>query len=395
VIAAETRDEVHARGLSIAGVLASVVLGAAEGRAEAIVPAMPWLRLGDCALENDPTTAAGEEEASGLTCVKGGGGAEVTLVANHPRDNLWLRYARGYAGYHPTTWATLHLRAHYLQLMPLGSDVTAEGRDADLDMAAVELGNVALDQVRLTAGRVTLPFGIDASEANEFYRLREHRPFWSSPEYGAFVTLDDLTDVSLAFGYATDRYASAHKRRLTERAAGLHDPRRGRSASDEEADAAADADAGAALDDETRPMPREAMSVRLMLDFSALDGSRLVLSGYGESAGMRRLGAGFVTVNRRGDVTHFEWVRRLTTPDGKEDPFEQVLRIAYTSNWRADSRWIVEFDDERFVQRAGTIGGEAMLAPHLVLRLAASYLHAETGTDKAQWALTSGLEARL
>lgn len=342
--------------LSVAGLGA----GGRLARAAEEAGPQPRLMLGTCELKRDPESAGGRADLTANACFKGNVGSEITFVSGTPEENFWLRYANAYGGLFVTPWLSFQTRGKVRDVQPLGTD-TREDLDRYTDYAAVTLGSPVIHHTRLTAGRIRLPFGIDRTEATETYQAVENRTFWSSPRDGAYVTFDEMRNLRLDLGYATNELVDDT----------VTDPLVGQK-------------------EEIR-----AGSARLMVDFSALDGSRLVFSGYGENHGVRRMGAGFVTVSRKSDMTLFEFVRRLTTPGGDQAPFEQLLRLGYVSAYRNDARWVVQFDDERFRFRRGIVAHDVLIWNHFDVRLGVTYHKSEAGDDVRRWYVTTGLEGRL
>lgn len=321
------------------------------------------IMFGTCELSLDPATPEGRENLGVLSCIKASLGTELVFVSGTPEENSWLKYGNIYGGLFLTPWLAVQARGKATDQIPLG-DVGEENRNARTDYAVVQIGNPALQRVRMTAGRMRLPFGVDRTEAPENYRVFEDRRFWQSPEHGAALTFDNLTSFQADIGYGTNAYAD---RTIPDAPSGT---------------------------DENEPL-KTATTIRIMADFAALDGSRLVLSGYGGKDGERRMGAAFTSVSRKEDLTVFEFVRRLTTPSGHSEPFSQLLRMAYVGAWRGDTRWVVQFDDERYRFRRGIIDYDAKLYDHAILRFGVAYHKSESGDDQRRWYVTSGMEARL
>ncbi len=320
----------------------------------------PYVMFGSCELTRDPESAEGQDDLGLNACIKGNVGSEMTFVSGTPEENFWLRYANAYGGLFITPWLSFQARGKVRDVEPLGTAV-AENHDRYMEYAALTLGSPVLHHTRLTMGRVRLPFGIDRTETTETYQAVENRTFWGSPPDGAYVTFDEMRNLRLDLGYATNELVD-------------------------------DAVAGPLVG---KKQELRAGSARLMVDFSALDGSRLVFSGYGENHGVRRMGAGFVTVSRKSDMTLFEFVRRLTTPSGHEAPFEQLLRLAYASAYRNDARWVVQFDDERYRFRRGMVAHDILIWNHFDVRLGVTYQKSEAGDGLRRWYVTTGLEGRL
>lgn len=320
----------------------------------------PSVMFGTCDLAVDPESPAGRDALDFNACFRGNVGSEITFVSGTPDENSWLRYANLYGGVFVTPWMSFQARGKMRDILPLGTDAK-EDKNRYTEYATLNLGSPVIHHTRLTAGRVRLPFGIDRSEATEFYQSMENRTFWDSPPDGAYVTFDEMRNLRLDLGYASNELVNE-------------------TVTDPLLDEKAEIRAG---------------SLRFMVDFSALDGSRLVFSGYGENHGVRRMGAGFVTVSRRSDLTQFEFVRRLSTPSGDEAPFEQLLRVGYVGAYRNDARWVVQFDDERFRFRRGIVAHDILIANHFDVRLGVTYQKSETGDGLRRWYVTTGLEGRL
>lgn len=320
------------------------------------------LHIGSCELAIDPD-AEGSSEALGLSaCARGSAGAEFTAIAGTPRENYWLSFAKGSLGVFYGPYLSVQTRAHLRDTTFLGEHAINREREAEL--AVVQIGNPVLHRFFLQAGRLQLPFGIDKTWAPESYRLYENRNFWSSPKYGAALGIDNKINTRLDIAYA-----EAPRTNTPQSASDDADPRSQRGIS--------------------------ATSLRLSYDISALDGSRIVLSGYGENRGVRKMGLGLINVSRRADTTEVEIARRLTETTGTEEPFQQLIRIAYGGAFRGAGRWIVQFDDERFRFRMGTVGEEFRIKNYGLLRVGVVYQKSETGDGKRRWMLTSGLGAQL
>jgi hypothetical protein len=368
-----------------------LILASAAARAEAQIDGMHLgpVAFGDCRLAVDPASEEGRAGLGVAACVRARAGAEATFVAGTPAENAWIRYAHADGSLHYGEWLSLHARGDLRDRIPLGEEVSGS-RYRDTDAALVRFGNPALHRYRLTAGKARLPFGIDDAQVVEHYRAFEDRRFWSSPEHAAWVTLDDRETLQLDFGVATDDWKAKDDDDEADGAA---------TAADGVVEDGAGESGATGEDDGSGANPSDlvarAFAARLSLDFSALDGSRLLFSGYGENTGVRKMGLGFVTVSRKDDLTEFEFVRRLTRPGNEGAPFSQLIRIGYVSAFRSDTRWVVQFDDERHRHRMGTIGQDALAAGHLLFRFAVTYFKSESGDDVRRWYLTSGMEARL
>ena len=335
------------------------------------------LGFGDCALPNQAFTDAAASIYSphlarpqvGIrTCLRGAIGVEAQGVAGGPHQSAWLDHAEGEFGLFLGSVFSLHGRGsgHRLQLFERQSLVNyplAETASRG-DELLLQIGNPSLDSWRVSLGRGYAPFGIDWSEAPIFYRMLEDRKFWDSPRKVAFVTWDNQRWLRFDVGYGADGSLSWG------------------------------GDDGLLKGSGGSPV-RQVASVRSMVDLSALEGTRIVTSLLGGKDGERRFGAGLINHNRRGDLTSFEFVRRLREPDGGKEPFAQLLRGVYQSQWRGGRRWVVEIDDERLRSRRAIIAHDQRAMGPLTIRLGMGYLKSESGDDVRRFTVILGTEARL
>jgi hypothetical protein len=340
----------------------AVAFAVAAGGARAGV-----LHTGACTLALDPQSDAGEAELGFNLCLQGEAGGEVEFASGAPKTDGWLEFGHAAAGVYATPWISVQSRAVYRRLTAFAADGPSL-RDVYPDYAILQIGNPALDKWRLTGGRTRLPVGIDQSLAPEMYQLLENRRLWQSPPYGAYLTFDDLRAFRVDLGYGTNELNGKREADYPQ----------------------------------TEPAPgstlipvQHAASLRASYDLSALEGTRVLASAYAEKGGERHFGAGIINRNSHDDLTEFEFIRRLTTPDGRLAPFEQLLRLLYASAWHSDRRWVVEVDDERFRFRRGILDSDFKAWDHLILRLGAGYYKSEAGDDVRRWSFLTGLEAQL
>lgn len=329
------------------------------------------LRLGQCydAGHLEDEVSKSEYDDAGVNfvaCLRGRIGAEITSVSGTAEENLWIRYARGSSGLFLSEWMSLHLAGRLVQVLPLGQDA-AKDFDRTLEVGTLQFGNPGMHHFWVGIGRMQLPFGIDRSGASQFYRHLESRQFWDSPSRAVSASLDNKLNLRLDLGYASNEFADEHA---------LEKPRRGTRP-------------------DVNPLPLHALSSRLMYDIPALDGSRLIASAYGEDRGRRRFGFGFLTISRKGDETQFEFIHILDEPSHRNERVQRLVRLGYVGAFRDDSRWVVQFDDERLRARMGTLGYDFLLWDHLLLRFSVAHYKSELGDQKSRWSLSSGIEARL
>jgi len=342
--------------------LAHPAFSAEEGAADA---PQRHVLFGTCELTADPATPEGRDALLFNLCFKGSLGSEITNVSGTPEENSWLRYAHAYGGVFLTPLLSFQARGSLRDILPLGAAVQ-ERDDLHTDYAVFQVGNPVLNPVRLTVGHMRLPFGLDLTQASEFYQSFDNRAFWASPENGAYLTFDDMRTMKLEIGYGSGSV-------LYDKRTGLPSVKDGRLRTSS-----------------GQPPPDHGTSARYSLDLPALEGTRLVLSAY-TGANERRMGGGIITTSSYGDATEFEWVRRLV----RGEPWTQLLRLGYVGAYHGGNRWIVQIDDERFRYRRGTLECDVRVVGPLILKLAVSYFRSQPDAGMSRWYVTSGVEASL
>ena len=335
------------------------------------------LYLGDCKLEDDPDGLLPSKELGILACARGSVGAEITAVSGTPAENNWIRYGSAALGIYIYEWLSLQGRATFREERML--EKTGR-RDLyrDMDYAVLQAGNPAINRVWIDVGRAPLPFGFNLPVASETYQLHTDTGFWQSPRYGATMAIDNKVNTRLDIGYGTDRI-------------------RGRVTSQGDLQAEAELPSvptAVSPDDPRNRIELTAVAARLTYDVSALDGTRIEVSGYGANHGERRYGLGLMTISRRNDLTELEFVRRQGGLENPSGDFAQIVRLGYRGAWRGSSRLIVELDDERFQHRMGTLGAD-LRAGLVIVKLSVAYSKSETGDGLHRWSITSGLEVHL
>jgi hypothetical protein len=281
--------------------------------------------------------------------------AEVAFALGGPKEHTWIQSGRGRLSAHWREWLSIVAKGEALQVDQFDPEAPTPTLEKQLDILAAQLGNPAANQLRVLAGRLRLPLGIDDPWSMEIFQALEVRSRRSSPPIGAVVTLDNLTSSSLDVGYAQEPEES----------------------------------------EINTITGRSAWSARLMHDVAPLDGTRLIASGYAGSGGQRRFSLAVYNANPKGDETQFEWLRHLSTPDGREDDFSQIIRLVYRSAWRSNSRLVFQYDDERFYHRLGVAGFDFKVTEWSLLRTSIAYRKSEMVGLKSRWLIASGVEVGL
>ncbi len=313
-----------------------------------------WIHFGDCQLEVDPAAVG---FANGVNvCASAKMSLEAAFALGEPREHVWVQAGRGRLSAHWRDWLSLVVKGQARKVDLFDPEAPAPVIEKWSDTLAVQVGNPASTPLRFVAGRLRLPTGIDDSWSMEIFQSMESRSTRLSPPIGAVLTLDNLVSSSLDVGYAQVMDDSDSDYSMTG---------------------------------------KSAWSARLMHDIAPLDGTRLIATGYSGNAGQRRFGLAVYNANPKGDETQFEWLRHLSTPDGREDDFSQIIRLGWRSAWRSNNRVIFQYDDERFIHRLGVAGFDFKFQEWALIRMSLAYRKSEIESQKSRWFIASGIEVRL
>jgi len=323
-----------------------------------IANANPVFHSGLCQLEE-----ATEATADGIVtkfdvCLNGRAGGQFSYVSGNSKENFVTSYAEGTSSLHVTEYFALFAEGHGQRRLYF-DDTPTKKIESDSKMMALRIGNAALQGYSLVAGKFRAPFGIGIVEASRSYRYYADEFHWTTYDYGTWLTWDDLKNVFLDVALVS---ASAS----TDRS-----------------------------ENTTKEAPDWGGSIRLGYDFSAIEGSRLVGSLYGQKSGLRRTGVGFINVNSRGDTNWIEFVRTRLSPDGKEEPFRQIIKFGYQSSWRNSSRWTVNIEEDRRLQRLGEFAHHILVYEHVEFNLGIMMRRALAAPFSDRWHATSGIEVFL
>jgi hypothetical protein len=319
-----------------------------------------YLLLGSCNLREDPSQHIPSHP---IFCIRGKVGVESVLSSGPSFEDMWGRYADASISVYLKPWLSLSARGRDREFHRFSQSSNQE-KYRDAEYVVLNLGNPVLHKVRLTAGHMRPPFGIDRPDVDEFYRINEDRRFWPGPTTSAGFTFDDLRATELDIGVARYRNKLDIERFILK--GDSHD----------------------------------VVTARLMRDFAGNGATRLVLSGGVDSAGSRLYGLGFVNQAPNHDQLVFEVVRRLPQPDGsnlEDEIVTQIIRLGFIGHYDRGARWIFHLDDERDRFRRGLLEFNYSLTNYLILRLGTSYkIEIDNGVNRAgRWFMISGFEGRL
>lgn len=319
-----------------------------------------WFYVGACTLDEALDVEGDDITSQFDVCLRGRGGGQMNFVSGNANENFATSYLRGGVGVHAFEYISLFGEGHALRRVPLGDDAT-QSTDSSADLLLARIGNASIHGLSLAIGRFAAPFGIGIEEGSESYRFFADEFHWRTYEYGTWVSWDDEKNFFIDLSYVAETF-------------------RGEDAT--------------AADGTTRAADWGG-SFRVGYDFSALEGSRLVASAYGQNSGMRRSGLGFITVNSRGDTNWIEFVRTRLTPDSKRDPFRQIITFGYLSAPRAGGRWSVRIEEDRFHQRMSEVSHHISILGYGDLTLGLLLRRTLASPYQDRWHFTSGLEVAL
>lgn len=318
------------------------------------------IHTGECTLQEGDEITGDSISTNFEVCLSGRAGGQISFVSGNSKENFTTSYTQGTAGLHLTEFITFFGEGFTRRRLPLGEDVS-ENTENDSTLMAVRLGNPAIHGLSLTSGKFTAPFGIGLSEASESYKFFSDKYHWSTYEYGHWLSLDDLKNFVFDLSYVGETVSG--------------------SRIDRKEDAAQEADWGG--------------SIRIGYDFSALEGSRIVGSLYGEKSGLRRSGLGFISVNSRGDTNWIEFIRTRLTPDGHSVPFRQLIKFGYLSSWRSEGRWSVSIEEDRNTQRLAEVAHHISIFGYGQINIGLLLRRTLIDDYEDRWHVTSGLEVSL
>lgn len=338
--------------------LVSIITGLTFWLSAGPLNADPWL-LKQCDLQRDPNLPPGPPELALQGCVKGGAGIEATTYAETRKLGTWIPYGGIYGGLFAGPYLSFHGLWRWRDVHDLSDDGT-RSKARFVDYAILQIGNPVLNRYRVSFGRMRLPFGLDISQAPQYYQDLENRRFWRSPKIGAYLTFDDLRRSRFDVGIAMNDTGKFSGQKTAQKSDEL------------------------------------AMSLRGILDVSALEGTRIIASLYSANKGERRYGLALSNTNRKGDQTNFEFIRRQVFASGQLSPFEQLLRVSYTGVWQKAGRWVIQFDDERLRFRRIVFNlDRPLLFPHLTAKAAIGYKRNLDSSRQSFWSFTAAMEIAL
>ena len=86
-------------------------------------------------------------------------------------------------------------------------------------------------------------------------------------------------------------------------------------------------------------------AARAMYDIAAVEGTRIVVGGFGDGVLRRSFSAGMLNVNGKGDETALEFSRTFGLFPYDPNEFKQLIRLSYLSHEQNRLRYKFQYDD--------------------------------------------------
>ncbi len=312
------------------------------------------LRWGSCRLDRDQRIRDTNDIPWPLLCVRGRANSQLLLKQDAESASVNYNSATLYGGLHVWKFISVHGEGIIERAHELTSANTEHPTSIRTKSAFVQLGNPALHQLQITAGKLDVPFGVNFRPLPEvFDEWIKNRSYWDGPDYVTMISWDNQRELLFSAGWASSDI-----------------PRAG------------------------EPTKRATMA-RIAYDISPLEGTRLVLSGYGALEGERRIGVAIVSIAPSGEGGVFEWVRSRATPARDQQPEPQLFRLTYRGAMQRRTRWLFEYEDSAREYRLVTLGHDFDLPEHVMFRTAVSHHDAIPDHGDTFWFMTMGLQLQL
>lgn len=218
----------------------------------------------------------------------------------------------------------------------------------DTDHLVVQIGKPALHKLGVSLGKQPPVFGVHTRLPSAF--LNPFKPSWTrlNPGPGIRVGFDNLTSFSAEL--------SVNKNKNSQ------DP-------DHE---------------------EKSIGARFINDIAAWSGTRLVLSLFGSQPGERRFGLGAMNIAPDGTLSLIEWVRMRNKPDGKSEPFNQLLRFYINGAIRRNRQTYFMYEDIRLTHRLGLLGNRIWFSKNYYINLSLAYRKDESSLQNHLWIFSIG-----
>ncbi|MEY4629970.1 MAG: hypothetical protein RIQ81_90 [Pseudomonadota bacterium] len=307
----------------------------------------------------------------GVGCMRLRAASDLVALPGSGESPLKVNTAAGSLSLHFSPWIAVQIKGQARATSGFDKDAPSwglmpESFDKRVDHAVIRLGNPALHRFRASLGNQRLPFGVDASPADDPWQVFEDRDFWGFSARGAAIAYDNLMDLQFEAGVSGQGSGENMEQ------------------------------------DKVRKLPLRT-SARLSYDLSFFERAKVVISAADDLYRMR-YGFGFVSALRNGDLTHFEMLRSTASDEQLDAGFRRLFRFAYQTS---DRRWWLLYDDDRLRARSyafgyrhffvgGNVRGRSLDGqPDLAVKVSLGGVRSLNKTVEGRAVLSFGLEATL
>jgi hypothetical protein len=306
---------------------------------------------GTCALKTDPKIVSQGLVSLCLNAEAGAITGQKSVVDERDSQPPIALYGKGEASLFLTPFLSLHALGHTETLLNR-IDRQTLSRESRRDALVVQIGNNALSRHRLSSGRGRPATSIDHQQRSNMEFIWNLEKFETPPVNFVSYTYDNQLDWTVQMTY------------------------------------------GRLLETEATEAQKTFGAGRIMYDIAALEGTRIVLGGFGDGRLRRSVHIGMLNVNGRGDETAIEIIRQfgLYPYDPKE--FRQQIRLSYLSREQSQSRLKFQYDDVFRRVRIGGIGGIYYLLRYMELESHIGFAKREDNAKFSHWFITMRLGVR-
>jgi hypothetical protein len=142
---------------------------------------------------------------------------------------------------------------------------------------------------------------------------------------------------------------------------------------------------GQLIDQQLTAKERLFGSGRAMYDIAALEGTRIVLGGFGDGLLRRSISAGLLNINGKGDETALELTRSFSEYPYDPTDFNQMIRLSYISHEQEHFKYKAQYDDLFKQIRIGGLGIIYIPEKHWDIELQFGYAKNEENSNLSHW----------
>ena len=227
----------------------------------------------------------------------------------------------------------------------------------------VEIGTPGESNFLTSFGKQKLPFGVNSSTIqNSIYFMNkligETDIYWNSNPYSLVLKFDNKENLTSEVAYGANTVNRLDISRSTDYS-----------------------------DMDT--------SLRIMYDNSSWLGTRFYGSLYAHQKGERRWGVSVLTNGVNGSSFIIEIARKRSRPDGKKNPFKQIIQSSFSTQFKNNKREYLAFTLLRKISNNLTYGQEYLLSKFLSIDFSLLYSNSLTQSRQQLWAISGGINIKL